>query len=47
MRFRIGFIISKCANKCAHLDIKNCPAVDKEKGVEKRHEKWYNNLNDK
>ena len=32
MRFRIGFIISKCVNEFAHLDIKNCPAVDKEKG---------------
>ena len=32
MRFLIGFVISKCTNISAHLDINNCPAVDKEKG---------------
>ena len=29
----IGFVISKCANISAHLDINNCPAVDKEKAL--------------
>ena len=32
-RFLIGFVISKCANISAHLDVKNCTAVDKEKGL--------------
>ena len=29
----IGFVISKCANISAHLDVNNCTAVDKEKGI--------------
>ena len=33
MRFLIGFVISKCANISVHLDINNCTAVDKEKGI--------------
>ena len=34
MRFLIGFVISKCANISAHLDVNNCTAVNKEKGVD-------------
>jgi len=30
-----------------YCNLSVCTAVKKEKGVEKRHEKWYNNLNDK
>ena len=32
LRFLIGFVISKCANISAHLDVNNCTAVNKEKG---------------
>ena len=31
-----AFLIYVCAEISTHLEVKNCPAVDKEKGIEKK-----------